>query len=114
MSKWILAALALGLAACGGRASLGEDSGHSFRRVLNAQAQARSGKALPPLSADAAKIILDNHAATFGKGGGKGSGAAGLGTVLPGGAGGLLTPASTAMEMPAGYENTAPIRLQAK
>jgi hypothetical protein len=118
MAKFLAVAFAMALAACGGRAHLSEDSGQSFRRVFQAQAEARPSKNIAPLSADSAKIIIDNHYAVFrdDKGGRPNAGAAMpmAGMMMSGGSG-LSTPAagSVSTEMPS-YENPSPIRLQAK
>ncbi len=84
-------AAALSLVACGGRASLDEESGRAYRRVIAAQADAQPAKRLSALSADDAKIILENHLATYGQSKGKSGGAARTGG-LSGGGSGQLTP----------------------
>ncbi len=122
MAKLLWIALAATLAACSGRQSLSDDSGVAFRRVMQAQAQSRPSKSLPPLSADAAKTMLANRDATFRRGGGMtgatGGGDMGLGSFVTG-IGGQQTPVSSSASFgepqgTGGYENNAPIRLQAK
>ena len=64
--------LALCLPACGGRASLAEDSGSVFKRTMSLQATSRRREALAPLSATDAKIIVRNHELTNSAGGKRG------------------------------------------
>jgi hypothetical protein len=121
MAKVAWMALALALAACGGRQSLSDDSGVAFRRVMQAQAQSRPSKALPPISADSAKTMLANREATFRRGGNAPAtglgGDAGMGSFVTGLGGQQTPPSSASFGEPQGtgsYENSAPIRLQAK
>jgi hypothetical protein len=102
------------LAACGGRASLDAENDQAWRRVLQAQETARPSKDLPPLTADEAKIIVDNHYATFhSKDGGKAPATTAAGPALST-LSGLLTPANVNIPTDTTVENPNPIRLQAK
>lgn len=88
-----LIALVGATAACGGRKRLADDSTMAWREVMEAQRQARPAQKLAYLDADDAKIIVENHRATYSRGGG-GTKGNDFGASLSSG-GGILTPVST-------------------
>lgn len=116
LSAWGIAVTAAALlAGCGGRAHLGDDTGVAYDRIWQAQAHARPSQDVALLTADDARIIVDNHYGVFRmEGGGKpksGNAQGGMGFV---GGGGLLTPMTQTFGEGGGYGedfNPRPIRL---
>ena len=97
----VIVCLALGaafaLSACGGRRALDDRSGVAWRRVMQAQQQARPAQRMSMLSADDAKGIMNRHFKQVGASG-RGKGGGGRPSVpemiFGGGGGGLLTPST--------------------
>lgn len=88
----LVACAGLCLAACGGRASLSDDSGRSVARIWNAQLNSQPAKRLSTMSADDAKVALARH---YGNGTATGIGAGVSTRRSGGGRGGMLTPSTT-------------------
>ena len=94
MTLRILMSLALATlaTACGGRASLHEESGRAFNQVWQAQTESTPKEKLAPFTAAEAATVMGNHVMRYSKGGAAKPGGAGGGGF---GGGGLLTPATT-------------------
>ena len=113
--KWLptglmLAALCmLTLPACSGRAHLGPDSGKRYKALFQVQADSRPRKALGNMSAMDAKLIMENHHATYGK---RTTTRARTGTRRSGGS--SLQPASLDLGGGGGGGGGPSIRLQAR
>ena len=99
--KWLFTSLAvaafclLTAPACGGRAHLSPHSGKYFKRLFKAQVDSRPRKPLGKLSAQDAKLIMQNHNTTYGgvskrisRGGSKGGSIQPVTLDLGGGSGG--------------------------
>ncbi len=63
----VLALSTMVLPACGGRAQLGPDSAKQYRELFRAQANSRPRAPLGKLSAQDAKLIMQNHGQTYGR-----------------------------------------------
>jgi len=62
----VLALSAMTLPACGGRAQLGPESAKQYRELFRVQGNSRPRSPLGKLSARDAKLIMQNHNATYG------------------------------------------------